>query len=113
MRICFVVAVAEGGVIGYQSGLPWHLSADLRFFKRTTMGKPLLMGRKTFDTIGRPLPGRDNIVITRNRELAAGGIEVVHSVDAGLDLAAELAADRGVDEIMVIGGAQIYAQAFV
>lgn len=108
MRVSLIVAVAQGGVIGHQGGLPWHLSEDLKYFKRTTMGRPLVMGRKTWDSIGRPLPGRTNIVVTRQPDFAASGVQVCHDVEAALTLARQVAAEDGVDEIMVIGGAQIF-----
>ena len=104
MKISMVVAMDARGVIGRDNGLPWHLPADLQHFKRTTMGKPILMGRKTHESIGRPLPGRTNIVITRDSGYQADGCVVVHSIDAAL----EAAGDQ--DEIMVIGGAEFYRQ---
>jgi len=102
MKISIVVAMAANGVIGQNNELPWHLPADLKHFKQTTMGKPILMGRKTWESIGRPLPGRTNIVITRDSTYSAAGCIVVHSVDAALTAAGEQ------DEVMVIGGAQLY-----
>ena len=96
-----IVAVAANGVIGKDNKMPWHLSEDLKYFKRVTMGKPVVMGRKTFESIGRPLPGRANIVITRDESWSADGVRVAHSIDAGLALA-----EGG--EIMVIGGAEIF-----
>jgi len=104
MKISMVVAMDAKGVIGRDNGLPWHLPADLQHFKRTTMGKPILMGRKTHESIGRSLPGRTNIVITRDSGYQADGCVVVHSIDAAL----EAAGDQ--DEIMVIGGAEFYRQ---
>jgi dihydrofolate reductase len=104
MKISIVVAMDTNGVIGRDNGLPWHLPADLRHFKETTMGKPILMGRKTYESIGRPLPGRTNIVITRDTGYRAEGCVVVHSIDAALEVAAEQ------DEMMVIGGADFYRQ---
>ena len=103
-RISIVVAMDTKGVIGRDNGLPWHLPADLQHFKRTTMGKPILMGRKTHESIGRPLPGRTNIVITRDSGYRAAGCVVVNSIDAALEAAGEQ------DEIMVIGGAEFYRQ---
>ncbi|RME64083.1 MAG: dihydrofolate reductase [Alphaproteobacteria bacterium] len=100
-----VAARARGGVIGHEGGLPWHLPEDLRHFKALTLGKPVVMGRKTHQSIGRPLPGRDNIVISRNRAFAAPGCQVARS------LGEALAAAGPVPEIMIIGGAQIYALA--
>lgn len=108
MKISLIVAVAEGGVIGLDGGLPWHLSADLRYFRRTTMGHPLVMGRKTWDSIGRPLPGRENIVVTRRPDFAPAGVQVSHDLDDALALAGDIARRDGVAELMVIGGAQIF-----
>jgi dihydrofolate reductase len=104
MKISLVVAMASNGVIGRDNQLPWHLPADLKHFKQTTMGKPMLMGRKTWESIGRPLPGRTSIVITSDRSYAAAGCIVVHSIDAAM------AAATGQDEVMVIGGADLYRQ---
>ena len=111
-KIVFVVAVARNGVIGREGDLPWRLPSDLKRFKALTMGKPVLMGRKTWDSIGKPLPGRPNIVVTRDAHFSAPGAEVLPSLDAGLAAAEREAADLGVDEICVIGGGQIYAQIF-
>ncbi len=85
-----MVAAAENGVIGNNNALPWYLPEDLRYFKRVTMGKPIIMGRKTFESIGRPLPGRTNIVITRNTRLQVEGVKVVYSLDEALELAARI-----------------------
>lgn len=98
-----IVAVAANGVIGRDGDLPWRIPADLGFFKQTTMGKPIVMGRKTWDSIGRPLPGRNNIVLTRDQSFQAEGATVV------ADLEAALAAAGDAPEVMIIGGAQIYA----
>ena len=97
-----IVAVADSGVIGHDNALPWHLPDDLKRFKRLTLGKPVVMGRKTFESIGKPLPGRQNIVVTRDANYQREGIMVVHGVDAALEAAAEQA------EIMVIGGAELF-----
>jgi dihydrofolate reductase len=102
-RITLVVAVARSGVIGQDGALPWHLPDDLRRFKALTMGKPILMGRRTWESIGRPLPGRTNLVLTRDPAFRAAGATVVASLDAAL------AAAAGHEELMVIGGAQVYA----
>ena len=107
-RIALVVAVAENGVIGRQGGLAWQLSSDLKFFRAITMNKPLIMGRKTFESIGRPLDGRDNIVITRNTAFEAPGVLVAANLEDALELAHAKARDRSADEISIIGGAQIY-----
>ena len=106
--IALVVAVAENGVIGWQGGLAWHQSSDLKFFRKVTMNKPLIMGRKTFESIGKPLDGRDNIVITRNSSFEAPGILVAANLEEALEMAREKARARGADEISIIGGAQIY-----
>ena len=106
MRISLIVAMSENRVIGRDNDLPWHLSDDLKRFKALTMGKPILMGRKTYFSIGKPLPGRTNVVITRDRTLSIDGVTVVY----GLDEAIEAAADEGAAECMIIGGAQIYDQ---
>ena len=109
MKISLIAAVAENGVVGRDNRLPWQLPEDLQYFKRTTMGKPILMGRKTYDSIGRPLPGRANIVVSRQPGLLREGAHVVADVSAGIALAAELQAESGSDELMIIGGAEIYA----
>jgi dihydrofolate reductase len=101
-RVSLIVAMAQNGVIGRGNGLPWKLPEDLRRFKASTMGKPLLMGRKTYESIGRPLPGRLNIVLTRAADWSAPGVSVVHTVEEALSAAG----DAG--ELMVIGGAEIY-----
>lgn len=85
--VTLIVAVADNGVIGRANSLPWHLPEDLKRFKRLTMGKPMIMGRKTFESIGKPLPGRRNIVVTRDPNYRRDGVEVVHSVDQALELA--------------------------
>lgn len=108
MRTALIVAVAESGVIGRAGGLPWHLSGDLKRFRALTVGKPVLMGRKTFESIGRPLPGRPNIVITRSPGFAPQGVQVAGDLDRALDFARRLAASCECDECMVIGGAAIY-----
>ena len=92
------------GVIGLEGDLPWHLSADLKRFKAMTMGKPLIMGRKTHESIGRPLPGRKNIILTQSQEFKAEGCTVVHSLEEALLAAGE------VDEVMIMGGSGIYDQ---
>jgi dihydrofolate reductase len=106
-----MVAMASNGVIGRENRLPWRLPEDLRYFKRTTLGKPVIMGRKTFESIGRPLPGRPNIVVSRSVDWSAPGVTVADSMESALDSARALAAVSGAEELMVIGGAQIYAAA--
>lgn len=106
--VAFVVAVAENGVIGRKGALPWRMPSDLKMFRKLTLGKPVIMGRKTFQSIGKPLSGRDNLVITRDRAFKADGVEVFASMDEAVAHAQTLAAARGVDEIAVIGGADIF-----
>lgn len=109
-RIVLVVAVSENGVIGRDGGMPWQLPSDLKRFKALTLGKPVIMGRRTFAAIGRALPGRPNIVITRNRAFGADGATVVSSLQEAVSLARQQAAALGVDEICIIGGGEIYRQ---
>ena len=104
MRVAMIAALSRNRVIGRDNALPWHLPADLKYFKRVTMGKPLLMGRKTYESIGRALPGRTNIVLTRQSAFAAPGIVVVADPRQAL----ELARAEGAEELMVIGGEEIY-----
>ena len=102
MTISLIVAAANNDVIGSDGDLPWHLPDDLRNFKRLTLGKPVIMGRKTHESIGRPLPDRRNIVLTRDQSFAAPGCEVVASVDEALERVADA------DDVMIIGGGEIY-----
>jgi len=111
MEIVLVAAVAENGVIGRKGGLPWRLKSDLQHFRAITLGKPVVMGRKTWVSIGRPLPGRTNIVATRDRAFTARGA-VVADLAAALEVARADALRRNVDAIAVIGGGDIYAQVF-
>ncbi len=111
MKLSVIVAVAENGVVGRNNALPWYIPADLQYFKRTTLGKPIVMGRKTFESIGRPLPGRTNIVISSNPSYTAEGVSVVSSLPDALELAEQVALIDGTDELMVIGGATIYEAA--
>jgi dihydrofolate reductase len=111
VELAVIVAAADNGVIGRSNALPWHLPEDLRYFKRVTMGKPIVMGRKTYESIGRPLPGRANIVISRQENYAPEGVQVVPGLPEALALAEEIALIDGSSELMVIGGAQIYRAA--
>ena len=111
--LVLVAAVARNGIIGANGGLPWRLSSDLKRFKALTWGKPLVMGRKTFESIGRVLPERETIVVTRDPACAPSGVLVAHSLDEALDLAAERAHARGADDIIIGGGAEIYAQTII
>lgn len=104
ISICLIAAVAENGVIGREGAMPWHLSTDLQRFKVLTLGKPIIMGRKTWDSIGRPLPGRINIVITRNCTFGAEGAVVAHSLSQACSLATSVASQNDVEEIFIIGG---------
>lgn len=100
--ISFVVAMDENRAIGKDNDLPWYLPNDLKHFKKTTMGKPIVMGRKTYESIGKPLPGRENIVVTRDHSYEAEGTTIVHAVDEVLQIDAE--------EICIIGGSEIFKQ---
>lgn len=109
--VAMIAAMSRNRVIGVENQLPWYLPEDLKFFKAMTQGKPLVMGRKTFESIGRPLPGRRNIVITRDTSFQHPGLSICHDLASALDLADQQAIIDGVEEIMVMGGGQIYAQA--
>jgi len=109
--ISLIVAVAKNGVIGANGGLPWRLSSDLKTFRRLTLGKPIVMGRKTFASLGKPLDGRDNIVVTRDPYFEAEGVSVFNTLTEALVLARALARTNGSDEVMIIGGAEIYQAA--
>lgn len=109
--IALIVARTRNGVIGRNNTMPWHLPEDLRYFKRVTLGKPVIMGRNTWESLGKPLPGRDNIVVTRNADFHAHGATAVNDLETALLLADSLATARGADEIMIIGGAQVYCEA--
>ena len=106
--LSLLVAADEHNVIGKNNQLPWHLPGDLKYFRNQTWGMPILMGRKTFDSIGKPLPGRKSIVITRNADWSHAGVSVVHSISGAI----EKAKQWGVKEIFVIGGAEIFRDAF-
>lgn len=108
MILSLLVAADEQNVIGKDNRLPWHLPGDLKYFRNQTWGMPILMGRKTFESIGKPLLGRKSIVITRNGDWSREGVIVVHSVDEAISKAAEL----GAKEVFVIGGAEIFRTAF-
>ena len=110
LPLCLIAALAENRVIGRDNQLPWHLPADLKHFKARTLGKPIIMGRKTWDSLGRPLPGRLNLVVSRQPDLRLEGAEVFPSLDAALVRAEQWAREQGVDELMLIGGAQLYEQ---
>jgi dihydrofolate reductase len=106
MTVSIIVAMAENRVIGLKNQLPWHLSADLKRFKQITMGFPIIMGRKTYESIGRPLPGRQNIIISRNPSFKAEGCQVFHDLDDAIQMAVS-----AYEQVFVIGGATLYAEA--
>jgi dihydrofolate reductase len=109
-RIVLVAAVARNGVIGRDGGMPWRLPTDLKLFRRLTMGKPVVMGRRTFEAIGKPLDGRINIVVTRDTGFGAEGILVAHGLDDAIVIAEEAQQADAVTEIMVIGGGTVYSE---
>lgn len=109
--VAMVAALSRNRVIGIGNQLPWYLPEDLKFFKRITLGKPLVMGRKTFESIGRPLPGRLNIVVTRDTTFTHEGVRVCHDLASALQLADQQATIDGAEEIAVIGGGEIFTQA--
>ena len=102
MKLSLIAAIGRNNVIGKGNKMPWHLPADLQFFKNTTLGKPIIMGRRTWESLGRVLPERPHIVITRNKEYTAEGVKIVHSINAALQQVAK------VDEAVIIGGAFLY-----
>jgi dihydrofolate reductase len=111
MKVVLVAAIGENNVIGRNGQLPWRLKSDLRHFRKLTIDRPVVMGRKTYESIGKPLDRRTNIVVTRDPNYAAPGIVTAASFETALDLARADAAKRGVDEIMIIGGSDIFAAA--
>ena len=111
MKIALIAAVAANGVIGDGSGMPWRLSTDMKRFKALTMGKPLVVGRRTFETFGRPLPGRTNIVVTRQADYRPEGVVVAANLDSALAQGRRVAEATGADEVMIAGGGEIYAAA--
>ncbi|MBH3310555.1 dihydrofolate reductase [Pseudomonas mosselii] len=111
LPLSLIAALAENRVIGIDNSMPWHLPGDFKYFKATTLGKPIIMGRKTWDSLGRPLPGRLNIVVSRQPGLQLAGAEVFASLEEALVRAEQWAREQGVGELMLIGGAQLYGQA--
>lgn len=111
IEVALVAAMAENGVIGRNNELPWHLPADLQYFKKITLGKPIIMGRKTYESIGRPLPGRANIVVSRQTDYRIDGASVAGSLKEAVDAAVVIAKAGGQREVMLIGGAELYRQA--
>jgi len=106
MKLAMIVAMAKNNVIGLNNDMPWHLPADLQWFKKTTLGSPIIMGRKTYESIGRPLPGRLNIILSRNTDLIIEGCTVVNSIEEAMTTAE--AADNTKDEVFITGGAHLY-----
>ncbi|MBA1273280.1 dihydrofolate reductase [Stutzerimonas azotifigens] len=111
LPLALIVAVARNGVIGVDNRLPWHLPAELKYFKSVTLGKPVIMGRKTWESLGRPLPGRLNLVISRQADYSSEGAEAFTSLDEALARGDAWGREQGASEQMLIGGAQLYAQA--
>ncbi|MCO6056265.1 dihydrofolate reductase [Pseudomonas sp. MOB-449] len=110
LPLCLIAALAQNRVIGRDNQLPWHLPADLKHFKAMTLGKPIIMGRKTWDSLGRPLPGRLNLVVSRQSDLVLEGAEVLPSLEAAVERAEAWAREEDAEELMLIGGAQLYAE---
>jgi dihydrofolate reductase len=110
-KVTFVVAATRNGVIGRDGDMPWRMPSSLRRFRSLTMGRPMIMGRKTYAAIGKALDGRDTIVVTRDRAFSAANVHVAESLPRAFELACGLAAARGTDEIIVAGGGEIYRQA--
>jgi dihydrofolate reductase len=108
LPLSLIAALAENRVIGIDNSMPWHLPGDFKYFKATTLGKPIIMGRKTWDSLGRPLPDRLNLVVSRQLDLELPGAEVFASLDAAIERAEAWAHEQGADEVMLIGGAQLY-----
>ena len=109
MQIALIWAMANNRVIGHGNDLPWRLPKDMHHFMATTMGKPVVMGRKTFETMPAPLRGRTNIVLTRDRDYAPDGVEIAHTFGAAIEIAERQCRVDGVDELFVVGGADVYA----
>jgi len=110
VRVAMIAAVAANNVIGRDGGIPWRIPSDMAFFKRTTMGKPIVMGRRQYESVGRPLPGRANIVVTRQAGYQPDGVIVIDGLEAGLERAKAIAEADGKEEVMIIGGGEIYAR---
>jgi dihydrofolate reductase len=108
LPLSLIAALAQNRVIGIDNRMPWHLPGDFKYFKATTLGKPIIMGRKTWDSLGRPLPGRLNLVVSRQTDLQLEGAEVYPTLDAAIARAEAWALEQGATEVMLIGGAQLY-----
>ena len=112
MNLAVICAMSENRIIGRSNELPWHLPGDLKYFKQTTLGSPIIMGRKTWESLGRPLPGRSNIVVSRNNQLTIEQVQTADSLTGAIKLAREVAVPDNVSEVFVIGGAELYKEAF-
>jgi dihydrofolate reductase len=111
MRVNHIVCTSENWIIGKDGDMPWHIPEDLRFFKKTTMGCPVVMGRRTFESIGRPLPGRLNIILTRDENYAVpDGVEVTNSIDNAIEIAKKADLSPEINDVFIIGGGEIYKQ---
>ncbi len=108
MKITMIAAVARNGIIGINGAIPWYIPSDFVHFRKTTMGKPMVMGRRQFESVGRPLPGRTNIVVSRQQDYRPRGVVVMNEFGAALDHARDVARTDGADQIMIIGGGEIY-----
>ncbi len=108
IKVSLIAAVAENGVIGRNNQLPWHIKSEFQYFKTTTLGHPIVMGRRSFESLGKPLPKRANIVVTRDTAFSAKGVIVAHSVEEGMKIAKDIAAKENVGEVFIGGGADIY-----
>lgn len=108
--LSLIVAVASNGVIGRDNQLPWHIPEDLKWFKKNTMNKPMIMGRKTFESLGGPLPGRPHIVVSRNPDFSYEGVTIVKDIEKAIEAAQNSASEIGANEVMLIGGANLYQQ---
>jgi dihydrofolate reductase len=109
--VAMIAAVAENGVIGADGGIPWRLPSDMAHFRRTSMGKPVIMGRKQFETVGKPLPGRTNLVVSRQAGYQPEGVVVINDLDAAIEHGLAIAEVERANEVMIIGGGEIYARA--
>jgi dihydrofolate reductase len=108
VKVSLIAAVAENGVIGRDGQLPWHIKSEFQYFKNTTIGHPIVMGRRSFESLGKPLPKRANIVVTRDKNFRAEGALVLHTLEEGLAAARAIAEHEGVDEVFIGGGSDIY-----
>jgi len=108
MKISIIAAVAENGIIGNNNNLPWHIKSEWQYFIKMTKNKPIIMGRKTFESLGKPLKDRSNIIVTRDKSYKGDGIIVTHTIENALNIAKKIARDTKQDEIMIGGGAEIY-----